>query len=100
MPQCHEASLHGYQAMYSSRRGPAIQEAFAIVSWCAVLEKERQGRSSFHRLPTPRTEGDKVLDLGFGDARNTMFLIEKGYEVSGTEITEEIVNLSKERLKT
>ncbi len=42
--------------------------------------------------------GSKVLDLGFGDARNTMFLIEQGYDVHGIEISQEIVDLSMVRL--
>jgi len=42
--------------------------------------------------------GSKVLDLGFGDARNTMFLIDKGFDVSGIEITDDIVKLSENRL--
>lgn len=40
----------------------------------------------------------KVLDLGFGDGRNTAFLIEQGYEVYGIEITKEIVDLTAKRL--
>lgn len=42
--------------------------------------------------------GDKVLDVGCGDGRNTRFLCEQGFEVSGTEISEKIVELSKSRL--
>jgi SAM-dependent methyltransferase len=40
----------------------------------------------------------RVLDLGFGDGRNTAFLIEQGYQVCGIEITERIVELTKNRL--
>ena len=42
--------------------------------------------------------GAKILDIGFGDGRNTVFLCEQGFDVYGTEITEEIVSLTQERL--
>lgn len=40
----------------------------------------------------------KVLDIGFGDGRNTAFLVEQGYEVYGIEIAQEIVDLTTNRL--
>ena len=43
--------------------------------------------------------GDSVLDIGFGDGRNTSFLCDLMLAVSGIEISEEIVNISKERLQ-
>jgi len=42
--------------------------------------------------------GQKVLDIGFGDGRNTLFLCDQGLQVSGTEITEGIVRQAAERL--
>lgn len=42
--------------------------------------------------------GDRVLDIAFGDGRNTVFLCEQGYAVSGIEITEGIVRQTSERL--
>lgn len=44
-------------------------------------------------------KGMAVLDLGFGDGRNTAFLCEQGYQTYGIEITEEIVTLTKDRLE-
>lgn len=44
--------------------------------------------------------GYKVLDIGFGDGRNTGFLIEQGYDVYGIEITQKIVDLTMARLKS
>lgn len=42
--------------------------------------------------------GDQVLDIAFGDGRNTVFLCDQGYVVSGIEITEGIVRQTSERL--
>ena len=42
--------------------------------------------------------GDRVLDIAFGDGRNTVFLCDQGYAVSGIEITEGIVQQTGERL--
>jgi ubiquinone/menaquinone biosynthesis C-methylase UbiE len=42
--------------------------------------------------------GDKVLDIAFGDGRNTVFLCDQDYSVCGIEITEGIVHQTSERL--
>ena len=42
--------------------------------------------------------GNKVLDVGFGDGRNTAFLCEAGLEVSGIEITQGIVDQTRTRM--
>jgi SAM-dependent methyltransferase len=42
--------------------------------------------------------GDRVLDIAFGDGRNTVFLCDQGYAVSGIEITDGIVRQTGERL--
>lgn len=44
-------------------------------------------------------EGDRVLDVAFGDGRNTVFLCDQGYAVSGIEITQGIVDQTRERLE-
>ena len=41
---------------------------------------------------------DRVLDIAFGDGRNTVFLCEQGLDVSGVEITQGIVDQTNERL--
>ena len=46
--------------------------------------------------PSP---GDAVLDMAFGDGRNTLFLCELGLSVSGVEITEGIVRQTAARLQ-
>lgn len=47
------------------------------------------------RKPQP---GQKILDIGFGDGRNTLFLCEQQFDVSGVEITQKIVEMAKERI--
>ena len=44
--------------------------------------------------------GDKILDIAFGDGRNTKFLCELGLDVSGIEITQSIVEQTKIRLNS
>jgi SAM-dependent methyltransferase len=41
---------------------------------------------------------DRILDVGFGDGRNTVFLCEQGLAVSGIEITPGIVAQTQDRL--
>lgn len=43
--------------------------------------------------------GDQILDVGFGDGRNTAFLCDRGLDVSGIEITQGIVDQTAKRLK-
>ena len=43
-------------------------------------------------------KGSRILDVAFGDGRNTAFLCDLGLEVSGIEITSEIVEQTKSRL--
>jgi SAM-dependent methyltransferase len=42
--------------------------------------------------------GNRVLDIGFGDGRNTGFLCDLGLDVSGIEITQGIVDQTQNRL--
>jgi len=42
--------------------------------------------------------GARILDVGFGDGRNTAFLCEQGLAVAGIEITQGIVEQTRERL--
>jgi ubiquinone/menaquinone biosynthesis C-methylase UbiE len=50
----------------------------------------------FQEKPSP---GSKVLDIGFGDCRNTVFLCQQGFDTYGIEITDTIVDLGNQRLK-
>jgi SAM-dependent methyltransferase len=47
------------------------------------------------KKPAP---GDKILDVGFGDGRNTAFLCDYGLAVSGVEITQGIVDQTRLRM--
>jgi SAM-dependent methyltransferase len=49
---------------------------------------------SFHK-PQAR---QKILDIGFGDGRNTLFLCEQEFNISGIEITQDIVDFAKQRM--
>ena len=48
-------------------------------------------------FPKP-VSGNRILDVGFGDGRNTTFLCDQGLDVSGIEITPGIVNQTRDRL--
>jgi len=49
-------------------------------------------------FPKPEVD-DRVLDVAFGDGRNTSFLCDQGLQVSGIEITQGIVERTSNRLK-
>lgn len=42
---------------------------------------------------------NRVLDVAFGDGRNTTFLCDQGFDVAGIEITQGIVDQTSERLE-
>lgn len=44
-------------------------------------------------------DGDSILDIAFGDGRNTAFLCDLGLDVCGIEITKEIIEQTSTRLK-
>jgi SAM-dependent methyltransferase len=55
--------------------------------------------ANYPRLHFKKPEpGDRILDVGFGDGRNTAFLCDCGLSVHGIEITPEIVELTRARL--
>jgi ubiquinone/menaquinone biosynthesis C-methylase UbiE len=56
-------------------------------------------RGSFPEL-TPFSKSGKALDLGCGDGRNAIFLANEGYEVTGLEITEEIIQSLQKKFPT
>jgi SAM-dependent methyltransferase len=81
---------HRYELFYSKKESKKLYPTEFIV---------RIFLASYPRLAFLKPAvGDRVLDVAFGDGRNTAFLLEQGYEVSGIEITSGIVNQAKERL--
>lgn len=43
--------------------------------------------------------GSKILDYGFGSGNNSVYLMERGYDVYGTEVTETALGLLRENRK-
>lgn len=79
-----------YEQFYSKKTGVRVYPTEFVVR---TFLAEYPGLS--FRKPKP---DDKVLDIAFGDGRNTAFLCDQGYAVSGIEITEGIVQQTLERL--
>ena len=52
-----------------------------------------------HKINKKVLHNKKVLDLGFGDGRNIPILADMGMKVHGVEITEDICDLIKKRMK-
>ena len=81
---------NSYEQFYAKRAGLKVYPTeFVVRTFLASYP----GLS--FRKPQP---GDRVLDIAFGDGRNTVFLCDQGYAVSGIEITEGIVRQTGERL--
>lgn len=51
-------------------------------------------------LDTSSYPGSSILDLGFGDGRNWPLLHNCGFNIYGVEITDKIVDLGRQRLKS
>jgi SAM-dependent methyltransferase len=56
---------------------------------------------TYPRLKLDRTSywGAKILDLGFGDGRTRPLLHDLGFEIYGVEISDEICQLTKDRMQ-
>jgi SAM-dependent methyltransferase len=81
-----------YEQFYAKRSGLRVYPTeFVVRTFLAAYPGLR------FRKPVA---GDRVLDVAFGDGRNTVFLCDQGYAVSGIEITEGIVRQTHERLET
>lgn len=79
-----------YERFYAKRAGLRVYPTEFVV---------RTFLASYPGLDFPKPQaGDRVLDVAFGDGRNTVFLCDQGYAVSGIEITEGIVRQTSERL--
>jgi len=79
-----------YERFYAERSGARVYPTEFVV---------RTFLAKYPSLNYPKPQaGERVLDIAFGDGRNTVFLCDQGYAVSGIEITEGIVRQTGERL--
>lgn len=79
-----------YESFYARRAGKKVYPTEFVVRTLLA----NYPRLHF-RKPMP---GERILDVGFGDGRNTVFLCDQGLNVSGIEITQGIVDQTSERL--
>ena len=86
-PQDIDAS---YERYYAKRTGTRVYPTEFVV---------RTFLASYPGLRFKKPgKGERILDVGFGDGRNTAFLCDLGLAVSGIEITQGIVDQTRERL--
>ena len=79
-----------YERFYAGRTGVRVYPTeFVVRTFLATYPGLR------FRKPG---KGNRILDVGFGDGRNTAFLCDQGLAVSGIEITQGIVDQTRERL--
>lgn len=86
-----EASIDSnYEQFYAKRAGSKVYPTEFVV------------RTFLANYPGLRfkkpVSGNRILDVGFGDGRNTAFLCDLGLDVFGIEITRGIVDQTAERL--
>ncbi|HEY8383537.1 MAG TPA: class I SAM-dependent methyltransferase [Microvirga sp.] len=78
-----------YERFYANRGTRVYPTEFVVRTLLA-----KYPRLNFSK-PAP---GAKILDVAFGDGRNTAFLCEQGFDVCGIEITQGIVDQTAARL--
>jgi SAM-dependent methyltransferase len=80
-----------YEQFYAKRAGLRVYPTEFVV---------RTFLANYPGLDFPKPAAcARVLDIAFGDGRNTAFLCEQGFEVSGVEITKGIARQTGARLK-
>lgn len=85
----HAIDSH-YESFYAARSHRKVYPTeFVVRTFLATYPGLRFDK------PKP---GDRILDVGFGDGRNTVLLCDLGLEVSGIEITQGIVDQTRHRL--
>lgn len=88
--QAHDINRK-YEQFYAERLGAKVYPTeFVVRTFLANYPQLA------FRKPKP---GDHVLDVGFGDGRNAVFLCDQKLEVAGIEITQGIVDQTGDRLK-
>jgi SAM-dependent methyltransferase len=79
-----------YEKFYAARTGMKVYPTEFVV---------RTFLANYPSLSFKKGDaGARILDVGFGDGRNTGFLCEQGYDVSGIEITQGIVDQTAARM--
>lgn len=79
-----------YETFYARRQGLRVYPTEFVV---------RTFLASYPQLKFNKPKlGSRILDVGFGDGRNTAFLCEQEFAVSGVEITQGIVDQTSDRL--
>ena len=90
MPSKDQSINNSYERFYAERsRDKVYPTEFVVRTFLASYP------NLAFRKPSP---GDSVLDVGFGDGRNTAFLCDLQLSVSGIEITQGIVDQARQRL--
>lgn len=80
-----------YEEFYARRSGARVYPTeFVVRTFLANYPGLRWQK------PAP---GSRVLDVAFGDGRNTTFLCDQGFDVAGIEITQGIVDQTRARLE-
>lgn len=88
--QAHDIN-NKYERFYAERSGTKVYPTeFVVRTFLASYPK-----LNFQK-PRP---GDRILDVGFGDGRNTVFLCDQNLQAAGIEITQGIVDQTAERLR-
>ena len=87
--QAHEID-NRYERFYAGRAAAKVYPTEFVV---------RTFLANYPGLVFPKPQpGSRILDVGFGDGRNTVFLCDQGYDVAGIEIAQGIVDQTAERL--
>jgi ubiquinone/menaquinone biosynthesis C-methylase UbiE len=87
--QKHDINAH-YERFYAERRHSKVYPTeFVVRTFLANYP---------HLIFEKPKNGDRILDVAFGDGRNTTFLCDQGLDVCGIEITQGIVDQTQERL--
>lgn len=87
------ATIETHYGEFYSRRNPAkvYPVEFVVRTLLGTYPGLKIDRSAYR--------GSKVLDLGFGDGRNMPLLHDLGFDVHGVEISREICQLTRDRMK-
>lgn len=89
--QINQEINENYEKYYSERQPKNVYPTEFVV---------RIFLSNYHFLNFKKPKvGQKILDIGFGDGRNTLFLCEQNLEVSGVEITSLICEQAKKNIQ-